>query len=395
MPPFTALVGFKLSDIEIDVTLQKFIEIVWEKGDYLSKFLTDELLEKDVAITEWKSVRSSGADCVKFERAISSQHPLPISLPWLPLYIQSSNVQSLEYDRQRRLLRIVEMSTIKGLPFINPYVITEWDVNELPTGSCYAHVSLRFEYEKASWLQSMVESHSRTELLRFFAMWKVNFALQLTALKERKEIDQPPRLHSLSTLFQRTDLNTEQLVGATAELSGVIVSSDPSSDTSNKTSNTQSNMIEGGMNSQARIILKSPVYRHQHLERKPSMEAFSSGYNAEETFDSSCDESLKWADSPPIGDFTDRNILIETIAALIINYFCGIKVAALHGIEVNNSFRFVQPPYYPVNFILFLASSINIVIISAGNDGHSDFFLQMGTRSNCFNIVDILLHLDL
>ena len=351
MPAFAALVGSKLSDIEISVPLQKFVEIVWVTGEFLSNFLTDKLLEKDVAITEWKTVRSSGADRVKFERAISSQHPLPISLPWLPLFIESSNIQSLEYDHVRRILRIVEISTIKGLPFVDPFIITEWDVHELPTGNCRAHITLRFEYEKASWLQSMVESNSRTELVRFFEMWEINFASQLTALKERNEIGKKPILHSLSRLFLEKDPCTEEPNGAPLEPSPVIVTSDLPYDTSN---DTYGNAKEGRMNTDAPTISKLPAYIQQNEKIILPSDKISSNFNDEGVFDSSGDGSQKWASSPPMGDFTDRNILFETIAALIINYFYSIKVAALHGIEVNNSFRYILSSS-SVNCIPFLA----------------------------------------
>jgi VAD1 Analog of StAR-related lipid transfer domain len=353
MPAFAALTGSKLSDIEISVPLQKFVEIVWVKGDFLSTFLIDKLLEKEVVITEWKTVRSSGAERVKFERAISSQHPLPISLPWLPLFIESSNIQSLEYDHTRRMLRIVEISTIKGLPFVDPFIITEWDVHELPTGSCKAHITLRFEYAKSSWLQSMVESNSRTELVRFFEMWEVNFALQLTALKERNELGKKPILHSLSRLFLVNDPYTEEPIGATLETYPGIVSLDPPSDISNA---TNPNAVEGRINTDSPMRPKPPAYIQQKEKTINPSDKFRSNYNDEGVFDSSGDGSRKWASSPPMGDFTDRNILFETIAALIINYFYGIKVAALHGIEVNNSFRFAQPTSDLVNCIPFLTS---------------------------------------
>lgn len=353
MPAFAALVGSKLSDIEISVPLQKFVEIVWLNGDFLSTFLTDKLFEKDVSITEWKTVRSSGAERVKFERAISSQHPLPISLPWLPLFIESSNVQSLEYDHVHRMLRIVEVSTIKGLPFIDPFIITEWDVHELPTDSCQAHITLRFEYEKASWLQSMVESNSRTELVRFFEMWEVNFALQLTALKDRNEIEKKPILHSLSSLFLAKDSLTELSIGATVGPSAVFASSDPLPDISN---DTYGNTIVGGMDTDEPMIPKFPAYEQQKEKIILSSGKRRSNYSDGGVLDSSGDGSGKWTSSPPMGDFTDRNILLETIAALIINCFYGIKVAALHGIEVNNSFRYVQSAPHHANCIPFLAS---------------------------------------
>jgi VAD1 Analog of StAR-related lipid transfer domain len=392
MPAFAALTGSKLCDIEISVPLQKFVEIVWVNGDYLSTFLTDKLFEKDVAITEWKTVRSSRAERVKFERAISSQHPLPISLPWLPLFIESSNIQSLEYDHMRRMLRIVEISTIKGLPFVDPFIITEWDVHELPTGSCKAHITLRFEYEKSSWLQSMVESNSRTELVRFFEMWEVNFALQLTALKESNELGKKPVLHSLSRLFLVQNPFIEEPIGATVESSPVILSSNPPTDISNA---TNGNALEGRINTDTPIISKPPAYIQQKEKVLHPSEKMSLNYNDEGVFDSSIDGSRKWSSSQPMGDFTDRNILFETIAALIINYFHGIKVAALHGIEVNSSFRFVQPTSDPVNCTPFRAFHNEHFGVFDNNDGHPSSLSQMAAGSNCFNIFDILLHLDL
>jgi hypothetical protein len=102
-----------LTEIDIDVSLKKFLEIAWEKGDFLKVFLEVEQHEQEVNITDWKDI-SVSLNTVKYERIVSSLHPLPLQLPWLPLSIKSSNVQTMEYDSIKNLLRIKELSTIKG-----------------------------------------------------------------------------------------------------------------------------------------------------------------------------------------------------------------------------------------------------------------------------------------
>jgi hypothetical protein len=102
-----------LADIDIDVSLKKFLEIAWEKGDFLKVFLEVEQHEQEVNITNWKDI-SVSLNTVKYERIVNSLHPLPLQLPWLPLSVKSSNVQTMEYDSIENLLRIKELSTIKG-----------------------------------------------------------------------------------------------------------------------------------------------------------------------------------------------------------------------------------------------------------------------------------------
>jgi hypothetical protein len=105
-----------LTDIDIGISLSKFLEIAWEKGDFLKVFLEVEQHEVDVNITDWKDI-SLSLNSVKCERTVSCLHPLPLSLPWLPLFVNSSNVQTMKYDSVKKLLRIKELSTIKGLNF--------------------------------------------------------------------------------------------------------------------------------------------------------------------------------------------------------------------------------------------------------------------------------------
>ena len=187
--------------------MRYFLDIVWEKGDFLANFLEDEIQEKDVVISDWRNIASSDIleKPVRYERTITSMHPLPISLPWLPLAISSTNIQTVEYDCLKLQLRILEISVIKGIPFVEPTIITEWTVEEPSPTSCHVSVNLKFSYKKASVLQALVESNSKSELLRFFELWQIHLSEKLLDLKVTNELHKLHYLHHLVNLLPAED----------------------------------------------------------------------------------------------------------------------------------------------------------------------------------------------
>jgi hypothetical protein len=91
-----------------------------------------------------------------------------------------------------------------GLPFVDPHIITEWEIAEV-SGKIHLHITLRFEYDSVSWLQSMVESNSLTELIKFFETWEVSFTQTLQILKEKDQLYTDSGLHYLKHILPETN----------------------------------------------------------------------------------------------------------------------------------------------------------------------------------------------
>lgn len=180
--------GIQLTDFEIDISLERFLQISWEGKRFFVDFLQDKINEKDVDITDWSNIAPDNVTPAKYQRTVTCMHPLPLALPWLPLAISSTNIQTLEYDKSKCQLRILEISTIKGIPFVDPIIITEWTVEKSSLNSCHASINLKFSYKKYSWLQPLVETNSKSELLKFFQLWQVNFSTKSRDLKNYDEL---------------------------------------------------------------------------------------------------------------------------------------------------------------------------------------------------------------
>ena len=339
------MAGNHLTDLEIRLTLQRFLEVVWEDGDYLIAFLQDKLLEKEVNISDWISVSPDDATLLKYERTITSLHPLPLALPWLPLFVKSSNTQTLEYDLLHRQLRIVEVSTIKGLPFVDPYIITTWEVLETSTGSCEAHISLRFEYDKTSWLQSMVESNSQAELIIFFEKWQIYFAEKLQSLADNSEVENVRGLYFLGRLLpaKKTESNDQN---HTLEK---IISTDNEVSSSSATSiiSTTEENVKINSSESSSTVTNAPLRISETVEVDCVIE--HSEYKAIESMKVA--QELQVENNPLSADFSNNNILkiclnglqsngvIKFIAAIVINLYAKINVAAFHGIEATDIIR--------------------------------------------------------
>jgi len=181
-----------LADIELEVNTARFVEIVWDGPRFYQSFLVERMKERDVVVTAWElsaakgpsssSLSPSLSSSKMYSRVITSLHPLPVKLPWLPEAVRSELTQTLEYNHATHVLRITEVSKVHGLPFVDPCIITEWDVVDLSPTSCTCHVTLRFAYEKRSWIEGMVESNSHTELLHFYEEWRAHAAVAFAAL---------------------------------------------------------------------------------------------------------------------------------------------------------------------------------------------------------------------
>jgi VAD1 Analog of StAR-related lipid transfer domain len=326
-----------LTEITLPTTLKQFVEIAWRSGDFMNEFLSEKLLEKEVLITDWSVISSRDDKNIKYERTISSQHPLPLSLPWLPLFVKSSNTQSLVYDSNCCSLHISEISTIKGLPFVDPYIITEWVVNEMPSGHCNVRISLRFKYDKQSWLQGMVESQSRTELLKFFDMWEINFCEQVLSFNFKDEEKDVRGLNKLAHLFSpevkhpvenahRSDTYPDQLRDSHSDkhsTEGIPVLICPKSNAGFECD------VQTGLTDDKQPLLKA-FKHHNDDECDDDDEHHACLSEKSEGFPISVNRCL---------NRLQDCLILKVYVAIIINLYAKIDVAALHGIEVNNWLR--------------------------------------------------------
>ena len=324
----TIVTDSNLTEIVLPTTLKRFVEIAWRSGDFINVFLSEKLLEKEVSITEWSVISSHDDKNIKYERTISSQHPLPLSLPWLPLFVKSSNIQSLVYDSNRCSLHIAEISTIKGLPFVDPYIITDWVVNETPCGHCNVRISLKFKYDKQSWLQGMVESQSRTELLKFFDLWEINFCEQVLSSNFKDEENDVRGLDKLAHLFA-------------AEITHPIQNKHPSATCPDQQRDLRFDEI-----SAEEIPLNTSLECDEQTLNVKASHLKSAEHIDDDKFDDVEQHFCTSEKSAGISISLNRclvelqdYLILKVYVAIIINIYAKIDVAALHGIEVNNRLR--------------------------------------------------------
>jgi hypothetical protein len=152
----------------LDMSLKMFIQIVWEEDACFRSVLKETgETEESIGIGKWTQ-ENLGTEEEVFKRTIISRHPLPwmvrLSLPWLPPDIISTNVQSMRYDSSNRRLLIRESSDVKGIPFVEPTIIINWQVRERGRRSVECAVSLDFVYAEPFFLESLLESQASSEI---------------------------------------------------------------------------------------------------------------------------------------------------------------------------------------------------------------------------------------
>ena len=87
--------GIQLTDFEIDISLERFLQISWEGKRFFVDFLQDKINEKDVDITDWSNIAPDNVTPAKYQRTVTCMHPLPLALPWLPLAISLKSVTDI------------------------------------------------------------------------------------------------------------------------------------------------------------------------------------------------------------------------------------------------------------------------------------------------------------
>ena len=328
----------------MEISMRYFLDIVWEKGDFLANFLEDEIQEKDVVISDWRNIASSDIieKPVRYERTITSMHPLPISLPWLPLAISSTNIQTVEYDCSRLQLRILEISVIKGIPFVEPTIITEWTVKEPSPNICHVSINLKFSYKKASMLQALVESNSRSELLKFFELWQVRLSKKLLDLKVNNELHKIHELYQLANLLpvesptiycgtnnEEDKSSTPDLVSLTTVPSEKEYSEAPEAITSSLNFNSDTEKLPKYLPDAAAESRPETCREEEQIEINLNRNNFRN-----------CLLNLNNVHVLEAFLILLRsNCLVKMIAAIIVNSYAKMDVAAYLHIEVTNIIR--------------------------------------------------------
>jgi hypothetical protein len=323
-------------DLELEVSTLRLVQVAFEDPQFYHTFLSDIMGEKDLVVTEWKNVTST-SELKKYERLITSMHPLPLQLPWLPPYVHSSLNQTLEYNHTSNFLRVTEVSHIKGLPFIEPSIITEWDVVDLSPESCTANIRLRFGYAKKSWLQGMVESNSHSEMIRFFEEWQLFINDKFKKMKELGILHESTELQQLVELLPDPEALT---FGSPERLRAQSFTLKTASCTS------PSRSLLGSMGSRGNLTASPPSTTDYISSRKRSL---SGGHVREDTISTSVavhrlmfngtstthyQEAMKMA----IDGVCEYGIF-KLFGAVVLNFYTKLNMADFHGIRLGHAGR--------------------------------------------------------
>jgi hypothetical protein len=192
--------GVKLTSFDLDCDIEDFIEVFWSTPEFHSSFVTLSFDEKVLAVSEWieeeednnNKNNDDNVKVISYTRLINTNHPLPISLPWLPVYVtnqlkqtiqvsynfskNNNNISNISETRNFFKLEIYEKSVIDGIPWVQPKVWTKYIVTEYPNEEKISiKVYLWFEDQNNSSfdvISPLVEIHSSNELSKYFTLWR-------------------------------------------------------------------------------------------------------------------------------------------------------------------------------------------------------------------------------
>ena len=187
----------KLTSFDLDCDIEEFVEVFWSTPEFHSSFVTLSFDEKVLAVSEWieednNKNNNDDVNVISYSRVINTNHPLPISLPWLPVYVTNQLKQTIKvsynFDKNKNnssntsetrnffKLEIYEKSVIDGIPLVQPKVWTKYIVTEYPNEDKISiKVYLWFEDQNNSSfdvISPLVEIHSSSELSKYFTLWK-------------------------------------------------------------------------------------------------------------------------------------------------------------------------------------------------------------------------------
>ena len=170
----------ELVNFVLPLNLKQYITIFWDNSDYQTIFLTQRILEKNVKFSPWSIVPGRK---LSYERIVRCTHPLPFSLPWLPVEVKVKTTQRMTQGENKNIIHISEYSRVKGIPYTEPYIVIDWTITAVRDKEVKCQLSLHFEYEKVTFLKVQIESNAFVELTKFFKSYKNDISKKIVSIK--------------------------------------------------------------------------------------------------------------------------------------------------------------------------------------------------------------------
>ena len=181
-----------IASFDLHCSLIEFIEFFWDDWDYHEEFVKKAVREEVIFKDDWsksddsKEIVDNDIKVLSMNRAFNSSHPLPISLPWLPVYVTNHLVQTIKitycnknskFHEKFVKAEIFEVSAVSGIPLIEPKVCTHWIlkeyVNDFDQDMLNIKICLSFEDASSfNIITPLVISHSKAELSTYYQSWK-------------------------------------------------------------------------------------------------------------------------------------------------------------------------------------------------------------------------------
>lgn len=181
-----------LKEFILGIAIEDFLNLFWIDSSFTYDFLTEQLNDIDVTISEWEILLSDTPNISGKRRQIVSFHPSKISFPGLPSHAESIKLQSLyvtnldldskrfgkdkNYNDNQRIV-IKETNNFKGIPYADFFSVNvEWIVlnshNSSPSlPECIVSVYVDVSFHKSTWLQGTIESNTKAELASVYNLW--------------------------------------------------------------------------------------------------------------------------------------------------------------------------------------------------------------------------------
>lgn len=232
--------GTSLTSFDLDCDLREFVEIFWSTAEFHSTFVTANIEEKVLSVSEWKDDsivdKDNDVTTIRYNRTINTNHPLPITLPWLPLYVTNKLNQMIKISytfnnnasnndannnkvKRKKFFKfeIYEKSIIDGIPLVQPKVCHDWVIQEHPLHEEKINIKiyLWFEDQNISTfdvISPLVELHSSAELSKYFKLWQDSALEAITKYREnnKNNINDNP--------FPKTHENLKKVIDVLDEL---------------------------------------------------------------------------------------------------------------------------------------------------------------------------------
>ena len=197
---FDNLEETKLIDFILPISIEEYIGLFWDESNFHYNFLLNTINETKIEVTLWEKL----ANRTSFQRSIDSMHPLPYSLPWLPLSVKNHTLQTLHTKRNLRnndlTFYVTEDATINGIPYSEPHVISEWKIesNHL-NNEISIIITLHFQYDNTTMLESLIESNTKRELKKYYELYESESRNFINNLQTNRKIKP---LRYLSACFE-------------------------------------------------------------------------------------------------------------------------------------------------------------------------------------------------